>query len=290
MRLLPVLLLYAAVLGPGHAFAFDGIRVTLLGTGTGERSAAEAGPGTVIEAGDETILIDCGSGSLARLQRAGLEPFHLTAVFLTSLDADHVEGCKDIWRGALRGSSFQGLSVWGPVGTAELFRRLDEELGFEARFATRAFDISDNVVYQPETVTVTAFVTQPDRQVRRFGYRVDANRRSVVVSPDAGSPASIVEYARGAQLLLQEVSGRAESAEGHAAPPTPEQAAQLFRASRPYLAVYSHIMGDGASEDDLLRRTRRNYRGLVQVGRDLMVIEVQNEVQIRAEPSEPRLR
>lgn len=290
MRLLPVILLCAAALGPGQASAFDGIRVTLLGTGMGEPPAAQAGPGAVIEAGDETILIDCGRGSLARLQRAGLEPFHLTAVFLTSLDADHVEGCKEIWQSALRGSSFQGLSVWGPKGTEELFRRVDEELGFDERFATRAFDISDNVVYQPETVTVTAFVTQADTQVRRFGYRVDAYRRAVVVSPEAGSPGNIAQYARGVHLLLQEVSGRTQTDGENASPPTPEQAAQLFRASQPYLAVYSHIMAEGASEDDLLRRTRRSYRGLVQVGRDLMVIEVQNEVQIRAAPSEPRLR
>jgi hypothetical protein len=35
-----------------------------------------------------------------------------------------------------------------------------------------------------------------------------------------------------------------------------------------------------------MRRTHRSYRGAVAIGRDLMVIEVQNEVQVRSSPSE----
>ena len=196
MRLLPVMLLCAAAMSASQAAAFDGIRVTLLGTGLAEPPAVEGGPGTVIEAGDETLLFDCGRGSLERMRRAGVEAFHVTAVFLTTVDAEHVEGCKEIWRAALRGSSFQGFSVWGPRGTAEMFHRIDEELGLDERLATRAFDIADNVVYQPETITVTAFVSEAGAPPRKFGYRVDAARRAVVLSPDAGAPENIVPFRR----------------------------------------------------------------------------------------------
>jgi len=284
-----MLLCAALGLGSAPARAFDGIRVTLLGTGMAQPPAEPAGPGSVIEAGDEVLLFDCGRGSLDRLQRAGLDAFDVTAVFLTSLDREHVEGCKDIWRDALRGSSFQGFTVWGPSGTADMFGKIDEELSFSGEFATRAIDIVDNVVYLPEGVTVTAFVSQAGGEARRFGYRVDANRRSVLLSPDSASPESIARYARGVVLMMQEVSGRRESDPGANARPSPEEAGRLFRASRPYLAVYSHVIAEGTTEDELLRRTRRSYRGAVQVGRDLMVIEVQNEVQVRSGPSEPRL-
>jgi hypothetical protein len=40
--------------------------------------------------------------------------------------------------------------------------------------------------------------------------------------------------------------------------------------------------------DELIRRTRNAYRGALEAGRGLMVIEVQNEVQVRSRPSEPR--
>ncbi len=293
MKLLcAVALCGALVLNPPQASAFEGIRVTLLGTGMAEAPAVQGGPATVLEAGEEVLLFDCGRGSLERLRQAGLAAFDLTAIFLTSVDEEHIEGCRDIWTAAQAGSNFRGFSVWGPPGTAALFRRLDDELGFPKDHATRAFDIGDNVVYQPESLTVTAFVSDAGVQAHHFGYRVDAQRRSVVLSAVAGSPENIARYARGAQLMLQEVSGRqdANSDVGASIRPSPEAAGRLFRASRPYLAIYSYVIRDGTTEEELKRRTRRSYRGAVHVGRDLMIVEVQNEVQIRAEPSEPRLR
>ncbi|MCC7549279.1 MAG: MBL fold metallo-hydrolase [Burkholderiales bacterium] len=290
MRLLPLIVsCVVAAFPPTQALAFEGIRITLLGTGMAESPAPQGGPGMVIESGDEVLLFDCGRGSLERLERAGLHAFDVTAVFLTSLDSDHVDGCREIWRAALRGNRFQGFSVWGPSGTVQLFRRIDDELALAGGVGTRAFDIADNIVYQPESLTVTAFVARGPTEIRRFGYRVDAQRRSVALSSDAGAAENIARYARGVQVMMQEVSGREESEASTEARPSPEEAGRLFRASRPYLALYSHVIAEGATEEQLLRRTRRSYRGAVQVGRDLMVIEVQNEVQIRSAPSEPRM-
>jgi len=287
-------ILICTLLGLAHgpAAAFDGIRVTLLGTGTADSPAPQGGPGTLIETGDEVLLFDCGQGTLERIERAGLAAFDVTAVFLTSLDREHVEGCAEFWSAARTGGETQEFSVWGPAGTADLFRRIDQELGTGSGESTRAFDIVDNVVYQPDSVTVTAFVSDSRTQSQHFGYRVDARKRAVVLASDAGSPENIARFARGVQLMMQEVSGRKESdvAAGSFVRPSPEEAGRLFRASRPYLAVYSHVMADGATEEELLRRTRRSYRGPVHIGRDLMIIEVQNEVQIRSAPSEPRLR
>lgn len=291
MRTICTIAVLAALFLVGHrqADAFDGIRVTLLGTGMAEPPQEQGGPGAVVEANEEVLLFDCGHGTLERLQRAGLSAHALTAVFLTSLDGEHVVGCPEVWAAALRGNGFRGLLVWGPSGTAALFRKIDQELGIATDVATRAFDIGDNVVYQPESLTVTAFVTDSAPQARHFGYRVDANRRAVLLSNEASYLENIVRYARGVQVMMQEVSGRSEQPEAVSTRPSPEEAGRLFRAARPYLAVYSHVISEGASVEELMRRTFRSYRGPVQIGRDLMVIEVQNEVQIRSTPSEPRM-
>lgn len=102
--------------------------------------------------------------------------------------------------------------------------------------------------------------------------------------------------ARGVQLLVHEVAAAdpelASTSERvrsilsiHT---TPEDAARVFRQAHPYLAIYSHILLFDVSEDELLRRTHAQYPGAVQVGRDLMVIEIQNELQVRNAPSEER--
>ena len=55
---------------------------------------------------------------------------------------------------------------------------------------------------------------------------------------------------------------------------TPEHAGEVFAKAKPRLAVYSHIVQPDADEQDLIPPTRKTYAGPVQVGEDLMVIEV----------------
>ncbi len=62
---------------------------------------------------------------------------------------------------------------------------------------------------------------------------------------------------------------------------TPEQAGEVFARTTPRLAVYSHIVQPIASEQDLVPPTRKTYGGPVEVGEDLMVIEVGEKIKIR---------
>jgi len=286
-----VLLTAAAIALSAQALAFDGIRLTLLGTGSPHQSGSHPGPATLIEAGAEVLLIDCGPGTLQRLGEAGVALSELTAMFLTNLDPAHISGCRELWDARHRAGR-PLPPVWGPQGTRALLRDVDREHDASGQ-STDAYDVADNVTYQPEGVTVTAFITDYPLTAQALGYRVDANRRSVTVSGNTRYSENLIRYARGAHVLVHEVA--AASAQSLAGPDvrrivemhtSPEDAAKVFRAARPYLAVYSHIMLFGMGEEELMRRTRRSYRGAVEIGRDLMVIEVQNEVQVRSSPSD----
>jgi ribonuclease Z len=50
---------------------------------------------------------------------------------------------------------------------------------------------------------------------------------------------------------------------------------------KPRLAVYSHIVLPDATEQDLVPPTRKTYGGPLEVGEDLMVIEVGQNIQVR---------
>lgn len=277
----------------GNVSAFDGIRLTLLGTGSAHQGADHAGPATLIEAGEEVLLVDCGPGTVQQLAQAGVWLREITAVFLTNLDPQHLAGCRELWR-ASREASGAPPPVWGPEGTAALFRGIAGESG-QGQEQVEAYDIADNMVYQPEDATVTAFVTDFPAARQSLGYRIDSHARAVTLSGDTRYSENLVRYARGSHVLVHEVA--AASAQWAASEGTrrilgmhtgPEEAGTVFKAARPYLAVYSPIMLFGVSDDELLRRTRRSYQGPVEIGRDLMIIEVQNEVQIRSSPSDGR--
>ncbi len=272
---------------PAHAL--DGIRVTLLGTAAPEMPGGAPGPSALLEAGEETLIFDCGPGTRARLEQAGVPVRDLTAMFLSTLDPRRLEGCRELWRARAGEGGGGPLPVWGPNGTADLVGQFETASGLTPQSAAIGFDIVDNVVYQPEGVTVTAFVTDSG-SLPSYGYRVDAMRRSVTLSGSTRYSENVARYARGVHLLLHEVAAGAgpDAAGLPQAHTSPEDAARIFRTARPYLAVYSQMLLIDVTPEDLLRRTRNLYRGAVEVGRDLLVIEIENEVQIRSAPSESR--
>jgi ribonuclease BN (tRNA processing enzyme) len=124
-----------------------------------------------------------------------------------------------------------------------------------------------------------------------FGYRIDYAGRSVVLSGDTRVSENLIRHAQGVDLLVHEVASpetfqragsppeRAKSVVAHHV--TPEQAGEVFLRTKPKLAVYSHIVLPTATEQDLIPPTRKTYAGPLELGEDLMVMEVGEKVVVR---------
>jgi ribonuclease Z len=67
---------------------------------------------------------------------------------------------------------------------------------------------------------------------------------------------------------------------------TPEQGGEVFAKTEPRLSVYSHIVQPDATEQDLIPPTRKTYAGLVEVGENLMVIQLGENIAARR-PARP---
>jgi ribonuclease Z len=281
-----LLLLSAQPLG-----AFEGIRLTLLG-GIGSSGQSESGPGTIVEAGDEVVLIDCGAGTLERLSTARFLPAELTAVFLTSLDAVRVAGCGEVLAARLRAGAAHLLPVWGPNGTIEAVQAWVGAHGGVGAEGIDPREIGENVVYDTGEVKVTAIVAEPLEQAVAYGYRVERERRAVVLLGGARYSQNVAISARRAQVVGSDVavalSGQATShaAAALASHSAPEDAGRILNEARAYLGLYTHLRLFGVDEQEAVRRTRRYYRGPLQIGRAGMIVEVQNEVQVRSTPSD----
>lgn len=160
-----------------------------------------------------------------------------------------------------------------------------------------AEDIDEGVAFEKGGLTITAFDVDHSPVWPAFGYRVDYGGCSVVLSGDTRVSQNLIRYAQGVDLLVHEVASpesfqragvrpeRAKSVIDHHS--TPEQAGEVFAKTNPKLAVFSHIVQPDASEQDLIPPTRKNYAGRVEVGEDLMVIEVAEKIEVRraARPS-----
>jgi ribonuclease Z len=273
--------------------AFDGIRLTLLG-GIGRSGQRTSGPGTIVEAGDEVVLVDCGPGMLERLRTARFLPGEVTAVLLTSLDPARVGGCAELLVARLGAGPTYPLPVWGPNGTIDAGQVWVGAHGGVGPEGIDPLEIGENVVYDTGDVKVTAIVAEHSAQALAYGYRVERERRAVVLLGGARYSQNVAIGSRRAQVVGSDVAGAlsgqltADDAEREAlaSHTTPEDAGKILNEAHAYFGLYTHLRLFGIDEEEIVRRTRRYYRGPLQIGRAAMIIEVQNEVQVRSTPSD----
>src|SRR5947199_8801511 len=109
----------------------EGMKVTLLGTGTPFPNAERFGSAILVEVAGTKLLFDCGCAVVIRLTQAGVSPKEVNALFLTHLHSDHVVGIPDLWlTGWIMGRKVP-LRVWGPVGTKQMMSHLQQAYQFD---------------------------------------------------------------------------------------------------------------------------------------------------------------
>ncbi|MGZ5090979.1 MAG: MBL fold metallo-hydrolase [Burkholderiales bacterium] len=86
--------LFLILIGPVAAQS-QGLRVTLLGTGSPTPAMNRFGPSTLVEAGEQKFLFDAGRGALQRLTQLKVRWQDVEGVFLTHLHSDHLVGLPD---------------------------------------------------------------------------------------------------------------------------------------------------------------------------------------------------
>lgn len=290
----------------------DDFRVTLLGTGDPIPRTDRFGPATLVEAGDQILLFDVGRGATQRLVQLDIAFRNIDAVFLTHFHSDHVSGLPDLWMTGWLPPPFGRRSVpfevWGPVGTESLLDHLElayrantkiripDELLPPAGIETVAHEFdTDGVVYEKNGVRVIAFaVNHGDLIKPAYGYRVDYEDRSAVISGDTQFDENLIAAAQGADLIIHEVALASDellaSSEQFrrivAHHTTPEEAGTVFSKVNPKLAVYSHLvrlrgpMIPEAPLASLITRTRTSYSGPLVIGEDLMSFIIGENVSI----------
>lgn len=275
-------------------------RVTLLGTGAPPPVLDRFGPSTLVEVGGERFLFDAGRGALQRLYQLKIQ--FADMLFLTHLHSDHVVGIPDLWLTGWVSGRAGPLRVWGPAGTRDMMSHLEKAFGFDIRVrrglhpsegvAVLAEDFTEGLVYDRNGIKVTAFEVDHGLVKPAFGFRIDYAGRSVILSGDTTFNENLIRHSRGADLVIHEVIApdlfrafRAASSQervnrviqNHA---TPEQAGEVFTRVAPRLAVYSHIVPPTAAAQDLIPATRKTYSGPLEVGEDLMGIDVGERIQV----------
>ena len=194
------------------------MQATLLGTGCPIVHPQRGGAATLIQHGNASLMIDCGSMATQRLVEAGTNGAALDALLLTHLHSDHL---VDLYQ-LIVSSWHQGRArPWPVYAPAPVLRHVEglmalwaeeraQRIAFEERGSTAGFEIEPREVgggdhfsvsgIEVETVEVAHAPVEP-----ALGFVFWADGKSIVHSGDTARCAALIEAGRGADLLIHEV-------------------------------------------------------------------------------------
>ncbi|KAA0120888.1 ribonuclease Z [Mycolicibacterium sp. P9-22] len=196
------------------------IEVTLLGTGSPLPDPDRAGPSTLIRAGGQTFLVDCGRGVQQRLAAAGSAANALTALLLTHLHSDHITDLGDViitrWITTFSPNPAP-LQIIGPPGTAAVvdatLAALGHDIGYRIAHhadlteppAIEVHEHTQGVVWDVDGVRVLAAPTDHRPVAPTIGFRIEHDGASVVLAGDTVPCAGLDGLAAGAGALVHTV-------------------------------------------------------------------------------------
>ena len=207
-------------------FGDDALRVAFCGTASPLPHPTRARVCVAVFAGGRYVVVDLGPGSWNRFASWRIDASRIDAVLLTHFHSDHIgelgEWNLQTWVAGRPGP----LPVIGPPGVEQVVAGFTEAYAqdtayriahhgadflrpdagrMEARaVAGPAEGAGPAVAWEQGGLRVTAFAVDHSPVRPAYGYRFDYRGRSVVVSGDTVKTASLVEAARGADVLVHE--------------------------------------------------------------------------------------
>jgi ribonuclease Z len=196
------------------------MKITLLGTGSPIPDPLRAGPCTLVQAGGENVMVDCGRGALMRLLAAGVFPGMVSTCLVTHLHSDHITDLNDLvtTRWVMMPVNVP-LRVIGPTGIRAVVDAMLQMLAPDQQYRHDHHDdlraggpLTVNVeeVQPGDSFTVGAIsgaVHETDHRPVRpsIGFRLECAGKVVALAGDTVPCAGVDEMCRGADAYVQTV-------------------------------------------------------------------------------------
>jgi ribonuclease BN (tRNA processing enzyme) len=253
------------------------MRLTTIGTGTVSPSATRVCAGHLVNAGNVSVLLDCGSGVVHRLARAGVDWMAITHVAITHFHADHLSDLAFLiftWRYGAERPRATPVEIIGPPGMDALVTRFADAFGDWVRnpgYEVRVRELSpDTHAELSREVRLGAFKVPHTEESNAYDVAYDGRR--IVYTGDTGFDEGLGRWAAGCDLLLAECS--LPDDREMAIHLTPRRCGELAALARPRTLVLTHFYPP-VERVDIHGSVRERFDGRVVLADDGWSTEIE---------------
>ena len=249
-------------------------KLIILGSSNAIASSDHENTHMVIVGTERTVLVDCVSSPVVRLEKAGVEANALTDLIITHFHPDHVSGVPllllDMWLMGRRSL----LEIHGLDATLERLEALMDFHGwkkwpgfFPVTFRRIQAEEMTEVLASPEFRIAASPVKH---MVPTIGLRLEVtgSKKSLAYSCDTEPCDEVRRLAGGVDVLIHEAAG---AGLGHSSAAQAGQVATQAEAARLLLI---HYPTGRFRKGDPLEEARQHYQGELALAEDFMVIDL----------------
>lgn len=265
------------------------MRLTVLGKSPSWQDADGACSGYLIEEGDTALVVDCGNGVFGKL-RMYRDYGSIDAVVISHLHADHFLDLVP-WSYALTYAPKRQpvpIQRWPgdphpkkpklicPPGSRETFRRVVGAWGNDD-LIENAFDLEEYAVTdRPQVGPLTIEFTAVPHFVETFALKISSSANGggfLAYGADSSPNEDVIEFARGADLLMIEATLPRPERTGMRGHLTPREAAEHARAADVKRVLLTH-MSDEMDELWARREAEQGFGAPVYIAHEGAVFNI----------------
>ncbi len=250
------------------------MELTILGSGTAALQAHRGPSGYLLNVGNETSLLDGGTGALLKALQTGASYKEIDNLFYTHLHPDHTIDLIPFLFATKNTPGFRRtkkLRIFGPKGFTRFYDKLLEVYG------RGMVEVDYDIVISELTETreqLHSFNVRTERMVHQenaIGYRFEADGKALVYSGDTDVCDGIIRLAEHADLLVLECSfDDDDKVAGHL---TPTEAGRIAAEAGVRRLILTHLYPP-FDEATIKMKVEKQFGGAVEIARDLMRIHI----------------
>ena len=285
----------------------DIIKITILGSGTPRVNIDRFSQSILVEHKKDKFLFDTGRGALLRLNQSNILPNEIHNIFFTHLHSDHILGFADILMTGWVYHRNLPLNIFGPKGTENFVdstlqayredinvRSNAPEMLDKKNLKSNITIIKDGYEFKKNGLTIEAFSVKHEPFTHAFGFKIFNDKYCMIISGDTTFTENIIKKARNCDLLIHEIAHASENtlekfpkAKGVISYHTDtKQLSNIVNIVKPRLTILNHVLSlDGSSDDEILKDIKKYTSHDVLIARDLMTIDLKDEIYIYKQKS-----